>query len=86
MTLRLRERDLEWREIDDEIVVLDGHDAAYLAVSGAGTLIWHLLSERTDRKALIDALVETYGIDDARAGEDVDTFLRVLVDRGLLAS
>jgi hypothetical protein len=86
MTLGLRQHDLEWREINDDIVVLDGQDAAYLAVSGSGTLIWNLLSHRTDREALIHALVETYGIDDVRAGEDVDAFLTVLVDRGLLAS
>lgn len=86
MTLRLREQDLEWREIDDEIVVLDERDAAYLAVSGSGILIWHMLSKRTDRAALIEALVETYAVDHTRAGEDVDAFLTALVDRGLLAS
>jgi len=86
MTLRLREEDLEWREIDDEIVVLDARDAAYLAVSGAGILIWSLLSEATDRDSLVHALVDRYGIDRTRAGEDVDAFLSSLVDRGLLAS
>jgi hypothetical protein len=86
MTLRLREEDLEWREIDDEIVVLDGRAAAYLAVSGSGILIWNLLSERADRDTLVQALVETYGIEQIRAGDDVDAFLTALVDRGLLAS
>jgi hypothetical protein len=86
MTLRLREQDLEWREIDDEIVVLDARDAAYLAVSGSGILIWNLLCEPTEREALIQALVNTYDIDQTRAGEDVDAFLTALVDRGLLAS
>jgi Coenzyme PQQ synthesis protein D (PqqD) len=85
MTLRLREQDLEWREIDEEIVVLDARDAAYLAVSGSGILIWQLLAQHTDRDALIRALVESYEIDQARAGEDVDAFLRELVNRDLLA-
>lgn len=86
MTLQLREQDLEWREIDDEIIVLDARNAAYLAVSGSGIVIWNLLSERTDREALIQALVETYDIDDTRAGEDVEAFLSELADRDLLAS
>jgi coenzyme PQQ synthesis protein D (PqqD) len=86
MTLRLREQDLEWREIDEEIVVLDGRDAAYLAVSGSGILIWHLLAQPTDRDALIRAVVETYDIEQTRAREDVDAFLAELVDRDLLAS
>ncbi|MGO9907268.1 MAG: PqqD family protein [Solirubrobacteraceae bacterium] len=82
----LREQDLEWREIDDEIVVLDERNAAYLAVSGSGILIWHMLSERTDREALIAALVDTYDVDHTCAGEDVDAFLAALADRGLLGS
>lgn len=86
MTLELRERDLEWRAIDEEIVVLDGRDAAYLSVSGSGMLIWQLLSQRTDRDALIQALVETYAVEYTRAGDDVDAFLAVLVERGLLDS
>lgn len=86
MTLRLREHDLDWREIDDEIVVLDGERAEYLAVQGSGTLIWRLLRRATTRAALIDALVARYRIDPAQAGTDLDVFLATLTERGLLAS
>ncbi len=34
MTLRLRTDDLEWREIDNEIVLLDGRQATYLSTNG----------------------------------------------------
>lgn len=86
MTLCLRKDDLDWREIDDEIVALDGREAVYLAVEGSGTLVWRLLAASTTRHNLVEALVEKYGIDSTRAGADVDAFLATLHDRGLLAS
>jgi Coenzyme PQQ synthesis protein D (PqqD) len=86
MTLCLREQDLDWREIDEEIVVLDTRDALYLAIRGSGAVLWRLLADSTSHDGLVDALVETYGIDESRASGDVDEFLAALGDRGLLAS
>jgi DNA-binding GntR family transcriptional regulator len=82
----LRKDDLDWREIDDEIVVLDTRDAVYLSVQGSGALVWRLLAESATKDSLIEALVEKYGVDSTRATADVDAFLATLNDRGLLAS
>jgi hypothetical protein len=86
MTLSLREQDLDWREIADEIVALDGQGGEYLAVRGSGAILWRLLAQSTTRDGLIQALVETYGIDATLAGDDVNEFLATLSDRGLLNS
>ena len=63
MTLCLRKEQLEWRDIGDEIVALDAEDSVYLAARGSGALLWRLLAESTTRNGLVEALVETYGID-----------------------
>ena len=86
MTLSLREQDLDWREIADEIVALDAQGSEYLAVRGSGAILWRLLAESTTRDGLIQALVETYDIDPTRAGDDVNEFLATLNERGLLNS
>lgn len=86
MTLCLRKQDLDWRDIDDEIVALDAQGAVYLAIQGSGAFLWRLLADATTRGRLVEALVETYDIDEARAGDDVDEFLVTLSERGLLAS
>lgn len=86
MALCLRDQDLDWREIGDEIVAVDGHEGVYVAVQGSGALLWRLLAGLTTRDGLLEALVSTYGIDRKRAAEDVDAFLTTLRDRGLLAS
>ena len=86
MTLCLREQDLDWRDIDDEIVALDAQGAVYLAVQGSGAVLWRLLAHSTTRERLVEALVETYDVDSASAGDDVDEFLETLSKRGLLGS
>jgi hypothetical protein len=83
--LRLRDQDLDWRAIDDEIVVLDTQGAVYLAIQGSGAVLWRLLAESTTRAGLVQALVETYDVEADRAGDDVDEFLASLGERGLLA-
>lgn len=87
MTLCLRDHDLDWREIDNEIVALDGREGVYLSVHGAGTLVWRLLDGTpTTREALVGAVVERYAIEEERAAGDVDAFLGTLQAHGLLAS
>ncbi len=83
-TLRLRAGKLNWRIIDDEVVLLDGAESTYLATNAAGTLLWRALSDGATREELVARLVAEYGIGDARAGADTDSFLDVLRDRDLL--
>lgn len=86
MTLRLRTDDLEWREIDTDIVILDGRDATYLTLNGSGALLWRRLADTATRDQLVDALLATYEVDHATAVADTDAFLAALSEQGLLAS
>ena len=84
--LRLRAGDLHWREIDGEVIALEARGSTYVAANGAGTLLWRALAEGTTPEALADELVRVYGIDRARAAEDIEHFLAQLTDQGLLAA
>jgi len=83
-TLRLRGGKLEWREIEGEVVALDGATAEYLGVNRSGGALWPLLAEGATREVLVARLVERFDIDPERAGHDVDGFLGTLRERGLL--
>jgi Coenzyme PQQ synthesis protein D (PqqD) len=83
--LRLRTSDLEWREIEDEVIAVDVQTSTYLSANSSGMVLWRALARGTTRKALVDRLVEIYGIDGERAGADVDRFLDDLRSRDLLA-
>lgn len=86
MTLRLRTDDLEWREIDSDIVILDGRDATYLTLNGSGAVLWRRLAGSATRDELVEALLGTYEVDHSTAAADTDAFLGALCEQGLLAS
>lgn len=86
MTLRLRTDDLEWREIDSDIVILDGREATYLTLNGSGALLWRRLATTATRDELVGALLEAYDVDQPKAAADTDAFLAALSAQGLLGS
>jgi len=86
MTFRLRSDELNWRQIDDEVVVLDGRSANYLAINGAGAHLWPALVEGATLEQLADLLVKAYAIDRARATADANGFVAALDEQGLMAA
>lgn len=86
MSLKLRTDDLEWREIDSDVVVLDGRDATYLTLNGSGALLWRMLAANTTRAEMVGALLDAYDVEESTAAADTDAFLEALTRQGLLAS
>ncbi len=82
--IRLRQDELEWREIEGEIVVLDLRRSTYLAVNRVGALLWPQLEAGTTRSALVQIVVDEFGLERAIAERDVDDFLQELGDQALL--
>jgi Coenzyme PQQ synthesis protein D (PqqD) len=82
--IRLRTSALHWRELDGEVIALDGKRSNYLAANSAGALLWRALSEGATRDGLADELVAAYGIESDRALADVDAYLAELDAQGLL--
>lgn len=82
--VRLRKDKLEWREVEGEVVALDGTASEYLAVNRSGAELWPLLAEGATRVQLAARLSEAFGLDADRAAEDVEAFLAALDERGLL--
>jgi hypothetical protein len=85
-TLRLRDTDLHWREIDGEIIALEARGSTYLAANGAGTLLWRALAAGATPEALADELVHAYGIERERAIADAEQFVARLTEQGLLVA
>jgi hypothetical protein len=82
--MRLREDDLAWTEVDDEIVALDETTALYLAANEAGALLWRALAAGATRDELVDLLGRSYALSPDRAAADTDAFVGALRTRGLL--
>lgn len=85
-TFQLRDEELEWREVEGEIVALDLRESTYLSVNKTGTALWPHLTAGASRDELVAVLASRYGVDTEAAARDVDAFLHTLEEKGLLAS
>ena len=82
--VKLRTDNLVWRQVGDEVMVLDAASSQYLSVNKTGTVLWPLLLEGCHRAELIQALKTSFEVDDATAASDAEKFLSSLRDLGLL--
>jgi hypothetical protein len=82
--LTLRDADLDWREVEGELVVLDLRESRYLAINRTGRALWGTLVEGATRDQLVDRLVDGFDVERNQAAADVDAFTAELESRGLL--
>lgn len=82
--LRLRRDALDWRIVDDEVVMLDAEQSQYLATNASGTLLWRTLQDGATRAQLVEVLVARYAISEQQAATDSDVFVDELRARELL--
>lgn len=82
--IRARESDLEWRNVEGEVVILDLRTSNYLSLNKSGALLWHQLVDGTTRSSLIQLLMETYELSEETARQDVDEVLEQLRAADLL--
>ena len=84
LPLRLRVEEVEWREVEGEVVALDLRQNAYVGVNRTGAVLWNALASGATPEQLVALLVERFDVDRGRAGADADEFLQQLADRDLL--
>jgi len=82
--LRLQKQQLEWREVDGEVIALERKQSAYLAANQSGTLLWRALADGTSDVEMVRLLMSQYDIDADTARADVDAFVSNLDQMGLL--
>ena len=82
--LKLRADGIVWRQVGDELVLLELESGRYLSVNQTGATLWPLLLEGCPATRLVDELVQSYGIAPEQAREDADRFLASLRGMGML--
>jgi len=83
-TLLLQEEHLMWREVEDEVIVLDTRTWTYLGINGSGAVLWREIAHGTTRKKLIASLREAFQVSDELASRDVERFLAMLREHKFL--
>ena len=84
--MHLRSDSIVWNAVGDNVVVLDLTSSTYFSTNATGTLLWQLLASGTNRRDLVNALIERFAVGQATAEQDVDTFLADLERAQLLAT
>ena len=82
--LTLRVDGVVWREVDDELVVLEVDTGMYLNLNGSATVLWGALTTVATGSGLVSLLIERYGIPAEQAEADVQSFLGMLKEHSLL--
>ena len=82
--LQLKADDVVWREIGDELVVLELSTSTYLTLNGTARYLWESLTDATTIDGLSEILVEHYQISADQARSDAESFVSALADRELI--
>ncbi|HZM56677.1 MAG TPA: PqqD family protein [Acidimicrobiales bacterium] len=82
--LQLKVDDVVWREVGDELVVLELSTSTYLTLNGTAKYLWESLADGATLDRLIEMLVERYQISNHQARSDTESFLSALADRELI--
>jgi hypothetical protein len=76
----------EWRLVDGESVIVNVETSYYYGLNRSGTLVWTALADRAlSAEELAGELAAAFGIDRARARDDVDALLAELTRENLVS-
>jgi len=80
----LKADEVVWREVGDELVVLELGTSTYLTLNGTAKYLWLTLAEGATVGELVKSLAARYGISDEQARIDASSFINALTARGLI--
>jgi len=73
------------RTIDGELFIMNAANQELHALSEVGARVWELADGKRDVAGIVDAIVDEYEVERARAEEDVLAFLEILIGKELIA-
>jgi hypothetical protein len=82
--LELKDDCLMWREVGEEIVVLDKRTWTYMGINGSGSMLFQELARGTTFGGLVECLCTAFGLDRAAALHDAQAFVTMLESHELL--
>lgn len=79
-----RQRDVAWRLIDGEAVIITPADSTMHTLNDVGTRIWELLTGTRDLKDVAAMLSSEFEVERKRAEQDTLWFVECLAKKGLV--
>ena len=75
-----------WRDVNNELVVLNLQSGEYFTFNNVGRLIWLSVNDGKTVDEIIRSVVEQYATTEEKAVADVKAFISNLLSEGLLIS
>lgn len=75
---------VEWRAVDDEVIILDLRTQLYLNLNDSGAVLWKGVNDEAGFGELVSRLRARFDVDVDQASADVRSFLDDLVEHGLV--
>jgi hypothetical protein len=76
--------DITYREIEGQLLLLTPDDDALLTLNAPGAVVWGLLAEGADLRAIADRLARDYEVAPERALADVEEFVSDLLEKRIV--
>ena len=73
-----------WRVIEGEAVILSLDTKAFRGLNPVGSRVWELIDGRRSVDEIVEVIVREFDVTPERAGADVQTFVRDLLDKELV--
>lgn len=70
--------------IDDEQILLNTETGDYYGLNELGSAIWELINENNDLQSMVQTLLEDYDVEESVLKDDIETFLRALIERNII--
>jgi hypothetical protein len=74
-----------WRLIAGEAVILSLDTKVLRGLNDVGSRVWDLIDGQRTVSDIVDVIVDEFDVPRAEAAEDIDAFVRRLLDKGLVA-
>jgi Coenzyme PQQ synthesis protein D (PqqD) len=75
-----------YRNIEDQVVLIDPEGENVMILTEVGSFIWNLLDGNMDQALLLDKILEQFDVEREIAEKDLQSFLDQLEERGLIGS
>jgi hypothetical protein len=82
--VQLKVDDVVWRDVGDELVVLELTSSVYLTLNGTAKTLWEGLASGATLDSLVELLTNDYEVTAEQARADTESFLSALTERNLL--
>ncbi len=73
-----------WKELEGEMVILNGDTGEYFTLNNVGAIIWEQIIQNAKDQEIISAIVAKFQIDEETASNDYNELKQTLIDKKII--